>query len=66
MLALMAEMNHEGETSTAWTKLKAKLQYLLSIPSRAAHNMNEEELRARAAREQEQRQTNEQYGFEEP
>lgn len=32
IFALMTEVNHEGETSTAWTQLKAKLKILLSAP----------------------------------
>jgi len=32
MLALIQAVNHEGETSTAWTTLKAKLKLLLSTP----------------------------------
>lgn len=62
----MDQMNHEGETSSTWSKLKTMLKDLLTIPARAAHNMNEEELRARAARQQEERQTKKNYGFEEP
>lgn len=32
MLALIQAVNHEGETSTAWTTLKAKLKLLLATP----------------------------------
>lgn len=56
MLSLITEVNHEGETSTAWQRLKAKLQHLLSIPERAGRNMAEEELRARAARQEHHQQ----------
>lgn len=32
MLALMTQMNHEGETSSTWARLKAKLKILLNAP----------------------------------
>jgi hypothetical protein len=32
MLALMTAVNHEGETSSAWQTLKAKLKLLLTAP----------------------------------
>jgi hypothetical protein len=66
MLTLIQAVNHEGETSSAWQKLKGMLRDLLTIPSRAAHAMNEEELRARAARQQEHGQTNHDCDFEQP
>lgn len=70
MIALMEEMNRQGETSTAWAKLKAKLQHLLTIPERAAINMIAEyeadQLRTRTAREQSQSQDNQQQCPEHP